>query len=301
MLSKFIRFFVAVLMAISPSLPHLFSLPAVPSGQELLLHERFSLVWQDEFSGTELDKTKWQCNWWETERKGGYWHDDMVKVEDGNLVITTAYYKNGLPIPEAYKGYFSTRPHKEYKEGWYTGCITGQGKQDFLYGYFECRAILPKSTGMWSAFWMMNRNVEDVDNSGKDGTEVDIFESMYYKDVSWGAGDAVVSGIHYDGYGKDHKGDSIGKWFANNPYEEFNTYGLEWNENEYIFYINGIETGRLSTGGVSQNSEYLLLSCEVAGENGIANADRHGTGKMNMKPGDTAEFIVDYVRVYQYK
>lgn len=300
-LSKIIRVLVSVLMAISPSLPHLFSLPAIPSGQNLELDSRFELVWSDEFEGDTLDKEKWSTNWWEIERKGGYWHDDMVAVKDGNLVITTAYFEQAPEIPDAYKGYFSTRPHKDYKSGWYTGCVTGQGKQDFLYGYYECRAILPKSTGMWSAFWMMNKNVEDVDGSGKDGTEVDIFESMYYKDVSWGAGDAVVSGIHYDGYGEEHKGDSIGKWFANNPYEEYNTYGLEWTPEEYIFYINGVETGRLSTGGVSQNPEYLILSCEVAGENGVANADSKGTGKMSMQPGDTAEFIVDYVRVYKAK
>ena len=300
-LSKIIRVLVSVLMMLSPSLPHMLGLPAIPGGQDIELDSRFELVWSDEFEGDKLDRTKWQTNWWETERKGGYWHDDLVEVKDGNLVITTAYFEEGLPIPDAYKGYFATHDHDPYKAGWYTGCVTGQGKQNFLYGYYECRAILPKSTGMWSAFWMMNKNVEYVDNSGKDGTEVDIFESMYYKDVSWGAGDAVISGIHYDGYGEDHKGDSIGKWFANNPYEEYNTYGLEWTPDEYIFYINGVETGRLSTGGVSQNPEYLLLSCEVAGENGVANADRHGTGEMSMEPGDTAEFIVDYVRVYKHK
>ena len=93
----------------------------------------------------------------------------------------------------------------------------------------------------------------------------------------------------------------IGKYYANNPYEEYNTYGVEWNEDEYIFYINGVETCRTNAGGVSQNPEWLLVSCEVAGDNGIAHADRHGTGKMSMKPGETSEFIVDYVRVYQYK
>lgn len=300
MMVKIIRALVAILMMLSPSLPHQLSLPAIPKGQDLNLDSRFELVWSDEFDGTELDRTKWQYPWWETERKGGYWHEDMVDVKDGNLVITTAYMSE--PLDNYYDEIWGDRiDFDEYKEGWYTGCITGINTVEHLYGYFECRAILPKSTGMWSAFWMMNDKVENVDGSGKDGTEVDIFESMYYKDVSWGAGDAVVSGIHYDGYGVDHKGDSIGKWFANNPYEEYNTYGLEWNENEYIFYINGVETGRLSTGGVSQNPEYLLLSCEVAGENGVANADRHGTGKISMKPGDTAEFIVDYVRVYQYK
>lgn len=56
----------------------------------------------------------------------------------------------------------------------------------------------------------------------------------------------------------------------NNPYEEFNTYGLEWNEDEYIFYINGVETFRTSFGGVSQNPEYVILSVEMRGENGIS-------------------------------
>lgn len=300
MLSRIIRLFVAFLMTISPSFVHFLGLPLIPDGQPLELEKRFELRWQDEFDGTALDKTKWTTEWWTTERKGGYWHDDMVKVEDGNLIITTAYMETPPENPYLEK-WGDTIDFKAYKEGWYTGCISTINLFEQKYGYFECRCILPKSTGMWSAFWMMNDAVSEVDGSGEDGTEVDIFESMYYKDEILGFGDAVVSGIHYDGYGEAHKGDTIGKWYAENPYEEYNTYGVEWNEKEYIFYINGVETGRLSTGGVSKNPEYLLLSCEVAGENGIADADRHGTGKMRMKPGDTAEFIVDYVRVYQYK
>lgn len=299
-MTRLIRFLVAILMLISPTLPDKLDLPKIPRGQELNLDERFVLEWSDEFNGNSLDKTKWQYNWWETERKGGFWHEDMVSVKDGKLVITTAYMSE--PLENYYFDAWSDEiDFKEYREGWYTGCVTTQNLFEQTYGYFECRCILPKSTGMWSAFWMMGDGVANVDGTGMDGTEVDIFESMFYKDVWWGAGDSVISGIVYDGYGEHSKGDSIGRWFANNPYEEFNTYGLEWNENEYIFYINGVETGRLSTGGVSRNPEYLILSCEVAGDNGVAHADRHGTGKMNMEPGDTAEFIVDYVRVYKYK
>ncbi len=298
-LSKLVRAFVAFLLIFSQNAPQVLSLPMIPNGQEVDL-DRFELVWEDEFVGTELDMTKWNHNWWEVERKGGYWHEDMVDVKDGNLIITTAYFEE--PLENYYEDYFASQPNAHvYKEGWYNACITTKSKFEQCYGYFECRAILPASTGMWSAFWMMNTHVQEVDGSGQDGTEVDIFESMYYKDNWWGAGGAVISGIHYDGYGEGQQSASIGKWFANNPYEEYNTYGLEWNKDEYIFYINGVETGRLSKGGVSQNPEYLILSCEVAGENGVAYADRHGVGKMNMKPGDTAEFIVDYVRVYQYK
>ncbi len=301
MFRALIRAIVALLMMISPSLPNQIGLPATPAGQDLGLEERFELVWSDEFEGTELDKTKWQTEWWVTERKGGYWHEDMVAVENGNLIITTAYFEEGLPIPEAYADWFEGRDYKPYKEGWYNACISTQGLHEFKYGYFEISCILPKSTGMWSAFWMMNGGVTKVDGTGIDGTEVDVFESMFYKDEGLGYGDCVQTGVIYDGYGEEMVGVGLGKYYANNPYEEYNTYGVEWNENEYIFYINGVETCRTSAGGVSQNPEWLLVSCEVAGDNGIAHADRHGTGKMSMEPGDTADFIVDYVRVYQYK
>lgn len=296
MAARILKVFVAFLSLVSVSLAPALSLPLIPQGQQLRLDERFTLVWSDEFEGEKIDETKWYTSQntpglhWGAVRNGGYWHSDMLSQRDGNLVITTKYFDK----PLAGEG---------YAPGYYTACISTAQKHEWLYGYFECRCILPASTGMWSAFWMMNQGVFNVDNSGEDGTEVDIFESMFYKDHWWGAGDAVSSSIHYDGYNADAKGDTIGKYFANNPYEEYNTYGLEWNENEYIFYINGVETSRLSTGGVSKNPELLILSCEVAGENGIANADRHGTGKISLKPenGDKAEFIVDYVRVYQYK
>ncbi len=300
MFAKLLRALVAFLMMFSPTLPHALDLPAIPSGQELELEERFELVWSDEFDGVTLDTTKWDDNQsvdtlhWGPIRKGGYWHKDMIDVRDGNLVISTEYKSEPLEGD-------TFGSSDSYGAGYYTGMIATAGKAEFKYGYFECRAILPKSTGMWSAFWMMNEGVYNVDGSGQDGTEVDIFESMNYLHDFWGYGDSVVSGIHFDGYDGAHQGDSIGDWFAENPYEEYNTYGVEWNENEYIFYINGVETGRLSTGGVSQNPEYLILSCEVAGENGVAYADRHGTGEISLKEGDVAEFIVDYVRVYQYK
>lgn len=260
--------------------------PKKPSGQEIDL-DKFVLTFSDEFDGDEIDRSKWIDPYWITERKGGYWNKEMVSVHDGDLDITTKYIADGL---------------NGLPGGYYTGVVETRNTFEQCYGYYEIRCILPASTGMWSAFWMMNEGVYNVDGFGDDGTEVDIFESMRYKDHWWKAGDSVVSGIHYDGYGAEHKSDSIGYYFANDPYEEYNTYGLEWNEKEYIFYINGVETGRISTGGVSDNPEYLIVSCEVAGENGIANADRHGTGKISLPAnGEEVHFLVDYVRVYQYK
>ena len=300
-MKSILKSMIAVLMIISVALPEFFSLGKLPEGKTINLDD-FELVWSDEFDGDKLDKSKWTYNWWEVERKGGYWHEDMVSVEDGNLVIRAQYFD------EAKENYHYDKwkdqiKFKEYKPGWYTGSISTVNLYEQKFGYFEVRCKLPAAYGLWSAFWMMNGEVENVDGSGQDGTEVDIFESFYYKDHWWG-NDCVVSGIHYDGYGEGHKGDSIGKIFIeNDPYTEYNTYGLEWNENEYIFYLNGVETGRLSTGGVSQNPEYLLLTVEFSGENGVASGDRHGAGKISKTPDENwpAEFVVDYVRCYQYK
>jgi beta-glucanase (GH16 family) len=138
----------------------------------------------------------------------------------------------------------------------------------------------------------MNSGVFDEDGDGRDGTEIDIFESDCYGDFME---NAVTSNLHFDGYGDAHQKHGATKFLLkNNPYEEFNTYGLEWNENEYIFYINGVETFRTDFGGVSQNEEYLILSVEMKGEDGVP-SERENV------PAEGAEFIIDYVKVYQFK
>ncbi len=300
MLKSFVSFLISFLMLFNSTAPGAFSLGRHPKGKTIDLSQ-FTLVWSDEFNGDSLDMTKWGYEWWVTERKGGYWHEDMVSVRDGDLVISAQYFDHPLEN-RYYEKWHEQINFKEYKAGWYTGLITSRDKYEQCYGYYEVRCILPAATGMWSAFWMMNEGVFNVDGSGKDGTEVDVFESFSYKDHWWG-NDCITTGIHYDGYGDDEKGDSIGKVFiANDPYTEYNTYGVEWSPDEYIFYINGVETGRISTGGVSQNPEYLLLSCEFAGANGVQSSDRHGTGEISKTPDSNwpAEFKVDYVRCYQY-
>jgi hypothetical protein len=86
----------------------------------------------------------------------------------------------------------------------------------------------------------------------------------------------------------------------NDPYKEYNTYGLMWNEDEYIFYINGIETGRSDFGGVSKVPEYLRLSVEVDGAEGSPTLG--WSGRIDWNKADTlpVDFIVDYVKVYQF-
>ena len=245
---------------------------------------RFTLVLNDEFDGDTLNGRVWNHHD-QGPRRGGYWNASQVELRDGNLVIKTDYKEDGA-----------------YGPGYYSACIASD-KQLFeqTYGYFECRCKLPAAEGLWSAFWLMNKNVGKDGNPGTNGTEIDIFESPHwYRGKNGRDNSMVTSNLHWGGYSFQTKYRNVTIAKANNPYEEFNTYGLEWNKDEYIFYINGVETGRSKAGGVSQVPEYMMLSVEV---DGVASEPVHGwSGNIkNNKDGQLpAEFVVDYVRVYQY-
>lgn len=258
-------------------------IPCYPMGEKLDM-DKFVSTFSDEFDG-ELDRAVWSGHYQygnkTEERKGSYWNQDLVFTQDGNLVIPVVYLENGMGGKGA---------------GWYSAGIDTDGDSangfSQKFGYFECRCILPEGADIWSAFWLMNDGVYDENGSGTDGTEIDIFESDGYGKLFR---NNISSNLHFDGYSNAHQSLGAKRFLIkNNPYKEYNTYGLEWNEDEYIFYINGVETFRTSYGGVSQNPEYIILSVEMRGENGIP-SQRENT------PGEEARFIVDYVKVYQYK
>lgn len=287
------RIFVSIFLAIASLFCEIFGMPALPHGKPVDM-SKFELVWSDEFDGTELDKNNWgsHCGWKADQtgsyiRKGGYWNDKMCTVYDGNLHIRTEYYPDGF--------------ENNGKPGWYTAGIDTAEKFSQCGGYYECRCILPKGTGLWSAFWIYSGDVGNIGNGGVDGAEIDIFESAKYH-LGKNSRNSVSSAIHYDGYDEFHQSKTVHwtKVLDNDPYENYNTYSVEWNEKEYIFYINGIKVGRSDFGGTSQMSEFLILSVEVGGENGVPDESWAGPSIETNTEAPT-DFIVDYVRVYQYK
>ena len=242
----------------------------------------YTLTFCDEFDGSAVDTDKWNTPAQNGIRKGGYWSMDQCRVEDGNLIIKTEY-----------------KPDGKYGAGWYTGSLLTTGTFEQAFGYYECRCILPKGQGLWSAFWINCAGTGKVNGTGELGSEIDVFESPFgYKTGrdSW----KVTSNIHYNGYELQTRYKNVViSALDNDPYENYNTYGVLWTEDEYIFYINGHEVGRTSYGGVSKVPEYIILSCEVDGAASVPTFGWSGDIRRNSAGQDfTAEFIVDYVRVY---
>lgn len=123
--------------------------------------------------------------------------------------------------------------------------------------------------------------MHDVGDEGRDGTEIDIVETPFAKQSK------IQHALHWDGYGPEHK--SAGKEVhIPGVYDGFHTFALEWNEHEYVFYVDGQETWRTSAGGVSQVPSYIKVTAEVGSWGGDIS-----------KATLPAQLIVDYVRVYE--
>jgi len=247
--------------------------PTTPRGQELDL-TGYSLVFEDEFEGTELNTDVWKyCN--TGVRRGGYRTPSQVEVKDGNCTITAEYLEDG-----------------QFGAGWYAGDLAL--REWYKQGYFEIRCKCNDGGAFWSAFWIQAAHPYEAEYSkgGVGGAELDIFEANCWDDPM--ARDAVSQTIHcagVDGVQEGFQSEILGFFKGNDIYNEYNTYGLEWTEDEYIFYVNGVETRRSSFGnGTSQVEEEIRVSLEVPDAEELEALD---------KETYHSEYVIDYVRIYQ--
>ncbi len=247
----------------------IFQTPQTARGQRINLDE-WELYWSDEFDGDTLDTAKWVPSY-TYKRRGGIWDKGQVFVSDGTLKIRTEYLENG-PLGA----------------GWYSEEISTKGLFEKKYGYFECRCICPGGMGLWAAFWLLSEGMfAEPDGSAADGCEIDLFESGFFGNKNPKKVNGVNQATGFDGYSEGSSGVVLGHYKGENIYTQYNTYGLEWNPDGYIFYINGVETARTDFGGVCAVPLYLIISLGIGPH-------------IDENKELPAEFIVDYVRAYQY-
>lgn len=259
--------------------------------------EDWTMVWNDEFDGTELDKSKWTYdlgNWivdengngvsagWGNEELQNYTKDN-VEVEDGNLVITAKKEETS----------------DEYGEYNYTSSrIKTKGLFAKKYGKFEARMALPAESALWPAFWMLPE--DDVYGGWASSGEIDIMEAR-------GRLPHEVEGtLHYGGQWPDNKYTGKTYEFAEGTdMTEFHDYAIEWEPGEIRWYVDGelYQTqNNWYTKGSDGEEEYsfpapfdqefhLLLNLAVGGwfDGGETPSDSF----------EEAQMLVDYVRVYE--
>jgi beta-glucanase (GH16 family) len=226
-------------------------LPKLPGGKS------WKMVWNDEFDGTAIDTAKWELP--DGKRRDHWWSPKSAFLDGkGHLVLRT-----------------------ENRDGkFFSPCLRTRGKYEKAFGYFVTRCKLPKEPGHWTAFWLYAPSVNKVGDDGRDGTEIDIFE------WPWRDG-RVQHTLHWNGYGTAHKSSGHVSKPAGVTDGQFHVFSLWWSPEEYVFYVDGVETWRTKAGGVCQVPLYLKWSTEIG--------EWAGDIRKAKLPDDT---VVDYVRVF---
>ncbi len=122
------------------------------------------LVWSDDFDGTTLNYSQWEC---EVNAFGGgngelqIYTDrpDNVRVENGNLVLEAR--GDNAAIAGTVREYSAGRVRSKHRGDW-------------KYGRIEVRAKLPQGHGVWPAIWMLPTD-ERYGGWARSG-EIDILE-----------------------------------------------------------------------------------------------------------------------------
>ena len=220
----------------------------------------YKLVWKDEFKGNKLNPQKWAIRG-VGPRGIAFVSEEAVKVEDGYLKLYALKKGDSL-------------------------LGSAVGTQDLFmskYGYYECRAQLQKSPGVWAAFWIQSTEISKGEDPAIYGAEIDILE--FFKKLGT---DIVSHNVHW-AYGPNQRTTRGMQSYLKGVSEGFHTFGLEWTPEKYIFYIDGYKFYEV-TQGISHIEEYIILSMEYP--------STHEEIKNTVFPD---VFIVDYVKVYRRK
>jgi beta-glucanase (GH16 family) len=269
---------------------------------------KWELVWQDEFDGKEIDRTKWDFD-----LGNGFFDYDLNQWFGGWGNNELQYYTREPENAFVKDGHLHIRAVKEAAHGCgFTSARLKSRKRDGsplfnkVYGKFEWRAKLPLGRGLWPALWLLPQG--DAYGTWASSGEIDVLEAR-------GQEPNKVSGaIHFGG-----------KWPTNTvltsdytlpdggTIADFHTYALEWEPGELRWYVDGAvyatrsfwwSTSRTDgKQGLRPEKEadlnpwpapfdkpfYLVMNLAVGG-NFLGNPDR--------TTPFPAEMLVDYVRVY---
>ena len=252
---------------------------------DLLSYQNYELVFEDNFDGPVLDRSRWNVELHEPGWVNEEWQEYVdseknIFLRDGKLLIR--------PLKTALE---------DGRAAYTSGRISTQYKHDFTYGLFEARLKVPRGKGFLPAFWLMTTD-EDKYGQWPECGEIDIMEVM---------GDRTGTNHGTIHYGLPHEQDQGTVTLDQGDFtEEFHNFALLWEPGLLRWYVDGIQFYQVSQwysageDGIRKDfpapfnhDMYVILNLAVGG-NWVGYPDE-------TTDFDNAVFAVDYVRVYQKK
>jgi hypothetical protein len=243
------------------------------------------LLFDDEFAGSKLDRSKWFWCYPNASPKNCTNNQYGIRYREREQYRLTQLVVGGgtLSLVAARR---SVKPHFP----WTSGMVTTGGPFEkgppqpafaFKYGFAEARAKLPAGRGFWPAFWFLPA-------SGAWPPEIDVMEwqgAQPHRDYMT---------VHFSD--KHSKNDSLqGIYDGPNLSQAYHVYAIDWEPNALTWYVDGVD--RLSVtakqieargGRLPSDPMYVLVNLAVGGW--VSPPNKHTRSPASMK--------IDYVRVW---
>jgi hypothetical protein len=239
-------------------------------------------------------------------RNQEWWCPQAVGLKDGNAVVSAWLETDPAAACPGGSGKGSidgkcaanTSHFHGYGDGGNYEVVTGGicSKLYQAFGYFEVKVKVPRQDGMWSAFWLQTPGQGQIGNDGRDGTEIDVFESVF---TNIDQPDMIAHAFLWDGYGKYCRTHGTKVDMGRDMYEGWHTYGLLWTPDCYVFFVDGVATWNTIGGGVSQVPAQVRLTNEVRTIGSTNTAWGTPQRAFTATKDAPAEFEIEYVKIYQ--
>lgn len=243
----------------------------------------WSLVWSDEFdgpAGSPADPATWQ-----PEVGGHGWGNEELQYYSGGSENAALDGAGNLAIvvrrvdPQL-RGRFDGREYSSAR-------LVSKSRVAFSYGLVEARIRLPRARGMWPAFWMLGRNIDEV--GWPQCGEIDVMENF-------GTSPTVVHGtVHGPGYSgaagvtASHRADA-------DLADDFHVYAVHWEPDRIRWYLDSRLYATVTPDDLRGNpwvfdhEFYFLLNVAVG-------------GTFSVRPDPSTVYpqvtLVDYIRVHE--
>jgi len=275
------------------------------------VQQDWTLVWSDDFDGTELDPKKWtpETSCWgggNNEKQCYTNRSENIEVSDGVLKITAkAEPFRGLKYPQdrADRGGYVT-------QGYTSGKVRTKGLAFWKYGRFEARIKLPQGQSTWPAFWMFPE--ENQYGEWPLSGEIDIMEAVNLGAECNDCGASILenrssAALHF------------GRPWPNNKHQikanklpketnAFHVFAVEWSEGKFDWFVDGEKFFSLTdqnwyTDTIDKDENrlapfdqpfYLILNLAVGGD--LPDNRNEKAFNPSSFPND---LTVDWVRVYK--
>ncbi len=224
---------------------------------------RYSLFWNDNFDG-QIDANKWII--WDTD--DGYWDPNNVKVENGNLKLIGK---------------------KDSDNRLRTASI--RSKETFQYGYISIKAKLVKGRGFMSQLWMNSLAPKSCDPNPPHWTGT--YPEIDLNEMPGDYVDTVSNTIHW--WTRECDGGIKQRVSRSNIdlTEGFHYYGVEWDQNNIRFYLDGELTYSIPNQIYEPMS--IVLGLCIAGNDGTCG----GSNAFDSSTRFPGNMYVDFVNVYK--